>query len=132
MKLPFNTEQNENQSCFKHMQTVVLLSLNRKPSIDENADPSDSLMNMLKKIYTEGDDEMKRTINKAWSESQEKKFRGEGMMDFWTAITAVSPAELSETRSWNDLNIKCYELNESPVCKSYFQNYLDILCTAHK
>nr|XP_057922422.1 calcyclin-binding protein [Doryrhamphus excisus] len=54
-----------------------------KPNMDENADPSEGLMNMLKKIYSEGDDEMKRTINKAWSESQEKKIRGEeGMMDF--------------------------------------------------
>lgn len=53
-----------------------------KPSVDDNADPSDGLMSMLKKIYSEGDDEMKRTINKAWSESQEKKIRGEDMMDF--------------------------------------------------
>ncbi|XP_041848647.1 calcyclin-binding protein [Melanotaenia boesemani] len=53
-----------------------------KPSMHDNADPSEGLMNMLKKIYDEGDDEMKRTINKAWSESQEKKIRGEGMMDF--------------------------------------------------
>lgn len=54
-----------------------------KPSFDDNADPSEGLMTMLKKIYSEGDDEMKRTINKAWSESQEKKLRGEGdMMDF--------------------------------------------------
>ncbi|XP_039672796.1 calcyclin-binding protein [Perca fluviatilis] len=54
-----------------------------KPNIDESADPSDGLMTMLKKIYSEGDDEMKRTINKAWSESQEKKIRGGGedMMD---------------------------------------------------
>ncbi|XP_078120454.1 calcyclin-binding protein [Sander vitreus] len=53
-----------------------------KPNIDESADPSDGLMTMLKKIYSEGDDEMKRTINKAWSESQEKKIRGgEDMMD---------------------------------------------------
>ncbi|TRY98100.1 hypothetical protein DNTS_028464 [Danionella cerebrum] len=44
-----------------------------KPSMDEKADPSDGLMSMLKKIYTDGDDEMKRTINKAWVESQEKK-----------------------------------------------------------
>lgn len=49
--------------------------------MDENADPSEGLMSMLKKIYAEGDDEMKRTINKAWSESQEKKIRGEDMMD---------------------------------------------------
>ncbi|KAM9844668.1 calcyclin-binding protein [Aulostomus maculatus] len=52
-----------------------------KPNLEENADPSEGLMNMLKKIYSEGDDEMKRTINKAWSESQEKKIRGEDMMD---------------------------------------------------
>ncbi|XP_061784058.1 calcyclin-binding protein [Nerophis lumbriciformis] len=52
-----------------------------QPSTEDNADPSDGLMNMLKKIYSEGDDDMKRTINKAWSESQEKKIRGEeGMM----------------------------------------------------
>ncbi|XP_028283263.1 calcyclin-binding protein [Parambassis ranga] len=54
-----------------------------KPAMNENADPSDGLMSMLKKIYDDGDDEMKRTINKAWSESQEKKIRGGGdMMDF--------------------------------------------------
>ncbi|XP_045908072.1 calcyclin-binding protein [Micropterus dolomieu] len=54
-----------------------------KPPVDDNTDPSAGLMSMLKKIYSEGDDEMKRTINKAWSESQEKKIRGEeGMMDF--------------------------------------------------
>ncbi|KAM4551602.1 calcyclin-binding protein [Odontesthes bonariensis] len=52
-----------------------------KANVDENADPSDGLMTMLKKIYEDGDDEMKRTINKAWSESQEKKIRGEGMLD---------------------------------------------------
>ncbi|KAF4089787.1 hypothetical protein AMELA_G00070620 [Ameiurus melas] len=48
-----------------------------KPSYDENADPGEGLMNMLKKIYSEGDDEMKRTINKAWAESQEKKAKGD-------------------------------------------------------
>ncbi|XP_071376884.1 calcyclin-binding protein [Centroberyx affinis] len=53
-----------------------------KPATDGNADPSDGLMSMLKKIYSEGDDEMKRTINKAWTESQEKKLKGEDMMDF--------------------------------------------------
>lgn len=47
-------------------------------------------MSVLKKIYEEGDDEMKRTINKAWTESQEKKLRGEDMMDFWGALPAFS------------------------------------------
>jgi len=40
---------------------------------DDKADPSAGLMNMMKKMYDEGDDEMKRTIAKAWTEGQEKK-----------------------------------------------------------
>ncbi|RXM99338.1 Serine/threonine-protein kinase PLK2 [Acipenser ruthenus] len=31
------------------------------------------IMNILKKMYDEGNDEMKRTINKAWTESREKQ-----------------------------------------------------------
>ncbi|CAG07650.1 unnamed protein product, partial [Tetraodon nigroviridis] len=46
-----------------------------KPDVDDSADPSEGLMNLLKKIYTEGDDEMKRTLNKAWTESQDKEKR---------------------------------------------------------
>ena len=34
-------------------------------------------MNVLKKIYEDGDDDMKRTINKAWVESREKQAKGE-------------------------------------------------------
>ncbi|XP_062849089.1 calcyclin-binding protein [Trichomycterus rosablanca] len=48
-----------------------------KPSYDDNADPGDGLMNILKKMYSDGDDEMKRTLNKAWTESQEKKGKGD-------------------------------------------------------
>ena len=33
-------------------------------------------MNILKKIYKDGDD-MKRTINKAWVESREKQAKGD-------------------------------------------------------
>ena len=46
-----------------------------KPSYDTEADPSEGLMNVLKKIYEDGDDDMKRTINKAWVESREKQAR---------------------------------------------------------
>lgn len=53
-----------------------------KPDGDDSADPSEGLMNLLKKIYTEGDDEMKRTLNKAWTESQDKEKRQGDMMDF--------------------------------------------------
>ena len=38
-------------------------------------------MNVLKKIYEDGDDDMKRTINKAWVESREKQAKGD--TDFW-------------------------------------------------
>ena len=61
--------------------------------MDDNADPSAGLMNvsialfnelrlvlidefcfqMMKKMYDDGDDEMKRTIAKAWTESLDKK-----------------------------------------------------------
>lgn len=40
---------------------------------DESIDPSESLMSMMKKMYDQGDDEMKRIIAKAWTEGQEKK-----------------------------------------------------------
>lgn len=39
----------------------------------KDADPQAGLMDMMKKMYEEGDDEMKRTIAKAWTESQDKK-----------------------------------------------------------
>ncbi|KAK9497388.1 hypothetical protein O3M35_004719 [Rhynocoris fuscipes] len=41
--------------------------------MDSNGDPSAGLMNMFRKMYEEGDDEMKRTIAKAWTESREKQ-----------------------------------------------------------
>ncbi|XP_042524498.1 calcyclin-binding protein-like [Dipodomys spectabilis] len=48
-----------------------------KPSYDTGADPSEGLMNVLKKIYEGGDDDMKCTINKAWVESREKQAKGD-------------------------------------------------------
>jgi len=39
------------------------------------------LMSMMKKMYEEGDDEMKRTISKAFTESREKSLKGEKMTD---------------------------------------------------
>ena len=59
--------------------------------MDDNADPSAGIMNvsildirikylsnnnffkLMKKMYEDGDDEMKRTIAKAWTEGQDKK-----------------------------------------------------------
>ena len=46
--------------------------------MDEGKDPGDSLMQMMKNMYETGDDEMKRTIAKAWTESREKMNPGAG------------------------------------------------------
>lgn len=40
-------------------------------------DPSAGIMDLMKKMYDEGDDEMKRTIKKSWYESQQKQRSGE-------------------------------------------------------
>lgn len=48
----------------------------KKPKYDESKDPSDSLMDLMKQMYEDGDDEMKRTIQKAWVESREKQGHG--------------------------------------------------------
>uniref|UniRef100_A0A2R8MYD5 Calcyclin-binding protein n=1 Tax=Callithrix jacchus TaxID=9483 RepID=A0A2R8MYD5_CALJA len=48
-----------------------------KPSYDTETDPSEGLMNVLKKIYDGGDDDTKRTINKAWVESRQKQAKGD-------------------------------------------------------
>uniref|UniRef100_H2ZBN5 Calcyclin-binding protein n=1 Tax=Ciona savignyi TaxID=51511 RepID=H2ZBN5_CIOSA len=44
-----------------------------KPSLGKEEDPSAGIMGMMKKMYDEGDDEMKRTIAKAWTESRDKQ-----------------------------------------------------------
>ncbi|KAJ8566540.1 hypothetical protein ON010_g6580 [Phytophthora cinnamomi] len=43
-----------------------------KTSKPDTSDPSAGIMDMMKNMYDEGDDEMKRTIAKAWSESRDK------------------------------------------------------------
>ncbi|XP_065298951.1 calcyclin-binding protein [Dermacentor albipictus] len=51
-----------------------------KPDVVDGSDPGSSLMNMMKQLYDEGDDEMKRTIAKAWTEAREKQQEtGEGL-----------------------------------------------------
>ena len=46
-----------------------------EPKLDDKEDPSASLMNMMKKMYEDGDDDMKRTIAKAWTEGQQNKMQ---------------------------------------------------------
>ncbi len=49
-----------------------------KPDIPAKTDdPGAGIMQMMQKMYDEGDDDMKRTLKKAWHESQEKKMKGD-------------------------------------------------------
>ncbi|TMW68277.1 hypothetical protein Poli38472_005745 [Pythium oligandrum] len=44
-----------------------------------SADPAAGIMDMMKEMYDEGDEDMKRTIAKAWSESREKQAAGDAL-----------------------------------------------------
>lgn len=46
-----------------------------KPKSD-NSDPSAGIMDLMRDMYESGDDDMKRTISKAWTEGQDKKGAG--------------------------------------------------------
>ena len=48
----------------------------RPPPMGNNDDPNASLMGMLKNMYEDGDDEMKRSLQKAFYESQNKQDGG--------------------------------------------------------
>lgn len=50
------------------------------PEVGDESDPGASLINLMKKLYQEGDDEVKKMMAKAWTESQEKK--AAGLSDF--------------------------------------------------
>jgi calcyclin binding protein len=51
----------------------------KTPSLGKDEDPQAGLMSLMKNLYDEGDDEMKKTISKAFYESQAKK---DGAMPF--------------------------------------------------
>jgi len=65
---------------WSHVTLVEKIMKDAKSSsmsdLNEESDPSASLMNLMKKMYQDGDDEMKKTIAKAWTESQEKQRNG--------------------------------------------------------
>lgn len=44
-----------------------------KPSLESKADPMAGIMDLMKNMYEEGDEDMKRTISKAWSEARSGK-----------------------------------------------------------
>ncbi|GFP81151.1 calcyclin-binding protein [Phtheirospermum japonicum] len=44
-----------------------------KPSLDKERDPMSGIMDLMKNLYEEGDEDMKRTIAKAWTNSRSGK-----------------------------------------------------------
>ncbi|KAK7368262.1 hypothetical protein VNO80_10286 [Phaseolus coccineus] len=44
-----------------------------KPNLDKEKDPMAGIMDMMKNMYEEGDDEMKKTIAKAWTDARSGK-----------------------------------------------------------
>ena len=56
--------------------TLSFFSRTKPPKVDKDEDPGVGLMKLMKQMYNDGDDEMKRTIAKAWHESQEKRAKG--------------------------------------------------------
>lgn len=44
-----------------------------KSNLDKNKDPMAGIMDLMKNMYEEGDDDMKKTIAKAWSEARSGK-----------------------------------------------------------
>ncbi|KAI4304483.1 hypothetical protein MLD38_039984 [Melastoma candidum] len=44
-----------------------------KPGLDKEKDPMAGIMDLMKNMYEEGDDEMKRTIAKAWTDARSGK-----------------------------------------------------------
>ncbi|XP_061490145.1 calcyclin-binding protein [Rhineura floridana] len=71
-------KQEEKWECLTQVEKET--KEKEKASYD-TSDPSEGLMNLLKKMYAEGDDEMKRSINKAWVESREKQAKDDLPID---------------------------------------------------
>ena len=64
-------DKDENWACLT--VTENLKNVKQQPKFDESKDPGDGIMDLMRKMYDDGDDEMKRTIAKAWTESREKQ-----------------------------------------------------------
>lgn len=77
----FQDEKKTNEKYGNHCHGILCVSIvwfsRPLPKMDEAKDPGDSLMQMMKNMYETGDDEMKRTIAKAWTESREKMRTGD-------------------------------------------------------
>lgn len=62
-------------STEKHLKEIKDSAF--KDDLESTSDPSAGLMNMMKRLYEQGDSETKKMIAKSWQESEEKRNRGE-------------------------------------------------------
>ncbi|WCJ27405.1 Calcyclin-binding protein [Euphorbia peplus] len=53
-----------------------------KPNLDKQPDPMAGIMNLMKNMYEEGDEDMKRTIAKAWTDARTGKTAADPMKGF--------------------------------------------------
>jgi len=65
--------QNTHEPWKKRQQKYAALKLDDDDDKEEKDDPNSAMMNLMKKLYTDGDDDMKRMINKSWVEGKQKK-----------------------------------------------------------
>ena len=66
------TLKKKKESTWMKLKKDMKFAKTKEEKQEEKDDPNKALMNMMKKMYDEGDDEMKRTIAKAMWESQNK------------------------------------------------------------
>jgi len=66
---------NEKASSLKLKEAI------EEDKADSEEDASAGLMKLMKKMYDEGDDDMKRTIAKSWHDSRQKNASGESGID---------------------------------------------------
>lgn len=68
--------QSSNWSYLTSVEKKLKEPKSAVPKVDPNEDPTSGLMDLMKKMYDEGDDDMKRTIAKSWTESAAKNKMG--------------------------------------------------------
>jgi len=72
-------KQGEKWECVTAQEKRAKAEKNQEPKMDAKADPNESIMGLMKKMYDEGDSNMKQMLNKTWYESQQKKAAGEDL-----------------------------------------------------
>ncbi|XP_037821451.1 calcyclin-binding protein-like [Lucilia sericata] len=70
--------ENRHWSCLTSIQKRLKEQQDSELKSSDSDNPSDALVNIMKKMYQTGDTKTKQMIAKAWTESQEKIHKGDG------------------------------------------------------